>query len=105
MKLSDWTVIQYKDEPFHRYIYGDIDKYKQEECDSNEEFDIITFDQWTVDDCISLIDNLLEDINKHSISDITNIIKNAMYSINMSSKNQQKFMQNFTVQIFERYSY
>ena len=105
MRLSEWTVIQNKDEVFHRYIYGDIEEYREIECVQDEEFDIIDFDQWTIDDCVNLINNLLEDINKHSIGDITDLVKETITEMNMSVEDQQKFMRSFTVKMFERYGY
>jgi len=104
MRISDWTVVKYEDEISNRYIYGDLSDY-QRECDKDANFEVIIFNDWTVNDCAEIIGNLLEDVNKHSMLYIVDIIKYTMDEIHMSEHDKKKFMQTFAVRMFERYGY
>lgn len=105
MKLSDWTVIKYVNEKGHRYIYGDLDEY-MEECSvyDEPEFTVIPKNEWTSTDCMELIDNLFEDINKHSmIGQTKRLIYTTMQELKMTESDINIFMQAYTEKIYKEY--
>ena len=102
MRLSDWTVIKYVDEDFHRYIYGDLCEYMIE-CGNSTDFKIIPFDKWTNEDCIALMTNLFQDINRHALIKHLEYVVETMKDLDMCDINT--FLRFHTIKVFDMYGY
>ena len=112
MQLNDFHVldITYKQTgTTHRNIvYDDVQTFIDEIYTDNAEnytFDEIPRENWTIDDCINITSELLEDTNHHSHTEEPREIVDIMKQVNVSENLITAFAHEYMERMFVKYGY
>ena len=112
MKLNDFHVldITYKQTGAkHRNIvYDDVQIFIDEIYTDNAEdytFNEIPRENWTIDDCVNITSELLEDTNHHNITEEPRTIVNIMKQVNIPENLITAFAHEYMEHMFVKYGY
>lgn len=112
MQLNDFHVlnITYKQTGVtHRNIvYDDVQTFIDEIYTDNAEdytFDEIPRENWTIDDCVNITSELLEDTNHHNITEEPRTIVNIMKQVNIPENLITAFVHEYMEHMFVKYGY
>ena len=112
MQLNDFHVldITYKQTGAkHRNIvYDEVQTFIDEIYTDNAEeytFDEIPRKDWTIDDCINITSELLEDTNHHNITEEPRTIVNIMKQVNIPENLITAFVHEYMEHMFVKYGY
>lgn len=89
MRIKDWIVAKEKDKNYRQHFYGysNLAEYSEEEKEDFSNYEEIPRDRWTIDDCVEITSNLLEDVNKHSECSNPRLIVTLMKESGISEDN------------------
>ena len=112
MQLNDFHVldITYKQTgATHRnIIYDDVQTFIDEIYTDNAKdytFNEIPRENWTIDDCVNITSELLEDTNHHNITEEPRTIVNIMKQVNIPENLITAFAHEYMEHMFVKYGY
>lgn len=105
MQLNEWTVIKNKHTNQTTICYGSIEEYIEETNVNATEIAIVEPEDWTTEHMIQITENLLEDVNKHSVCMMPTTIHNLMKKTGISSSEIKQFFKLYMNEMFETYGY
>lgn len=112
MQINDFHVlnITYKQTGVtHRNIvYDDVQTFIDEIYTDNAEdytFNEIPRKNWTIDDCVNITSELLEDTNHHNITEEPRTIVNIMKQVNIPENLITAFVHEYMEHMFVKYGY
>ena len=65
----------------------------------------IPFEQWTIDELVTISGDLLEDVNKHNRTDEPLWLKTLLTQAKVPEENQLLFFQQYIKDLFDEYGY
>ena len=93
MKFDDWHVMQHKESGLHNYFYGDLEDFSTDDLEDMTE---ISPKNYSSIDIATIFSNILEDNNRHSLTDIGfDIIDAIRETHEVSSEIETKIIKNF----------
>lgn len=107
MKLDEWSVVSYNisNEPKRIIVYGDIDKFIEENGINMTDVMLIPKEEWTLNEMIEITGNLLEDINHHKTESDPRFIADTMKKANIQEFQIKGFMMVYMTDLFNHYGY
>lgn len=113
MQLADFHIVEITQKKNHNkktrnVVYDDVDIFIEEIYGNNTddyEFKEIPMKEWSIDDCVNITAELLEDVNKHSLSEEPRTIVTIMQSLNIPDHLICTFAHEYMEHTFEKYGY
>ena len=111
MQLSNWHVMAEKksnssghqyfyNHSRHQYFYGDLTDFDEDELSGMIE---VAQNEWTSDDIVEIVGNLLEDVNHHSECQNPRIILDTMRNVDIEETKIVAFMRQYMDKMFDKY--
>ena len=105
MNLNDWHVLKNKYKNVRHLVYDDLDKFFKENPEEKEsDLIVLPIEEWETDEIVDIVCCfLLNEVNKHSACEITELLEELMLQANIEEDKINQFFVLYMKALFNKY--